>query len=92
MQQNNKCEEFVHRFCNNLKIGALRLGKTIFFINTTETKRRVFLMSVDSKMSPHYEDTYVYFSYIEDLTNGSIDTIEGLHHKNIIISYLKSHV
>jgi hypothetical protein len=39
---------------HQLKIGALRLGKTFLYIEVGSDERRVLLMSADSRFAPNF--------------------------------------
>ena len=52
-------------FMDRLTLGALRLGKTFLFLNTSFQTgfRRVFFFSVNSLIMHDYERLYNYMSY-----------------------------
>lgn len=50
---------------HQLKIGSLRLGKTMLYISADGVTRKVFMTSVDSKFAPGFEDYFIHYSYIE---------------------------
>ena len=52
------------KFINLLKIAALRIGKTLVFVNNDKTHRKVFILSADSKICPEFDENYTYFGYI----------------------------
>lgn len=49
---------------HNLKVAALRLGRTFLYIEASEHERKVFLLSADSKYAPNFEESLVQYSYI----------------------------
>jgi len=38
-----------------MKLGSLRLGKTMIFISADRKYRNVFLLSADSRVIPHFD-------------------------------------
>jgi hypothetical protein len=48
---------------DKMKLGSMRLGKTLIFITTADNFRRVFVFSADGLVISHYHEIYSYFSY-----------------------------
>ena len=52
------------KFTENVKLGALRLGKTFLFVSSDIKFRYVYLLSAESRVSPHFDEAYIYYAYI----------------------------
>ena len=76
----------------NLRVGALRLGKTCLYISCSQTTRKVFLSSVDNKYVGKSEESPSILAYIEDLRSGTILSQSGRLSKQNIIGILSTQV
>jgi hypothetical protein len=47
-----------------LKIAGLRLGKTLLYIDSSPSERKVFVFSADSKVYPEFDEKYGYVGYL----------------------------
>ena len=80
------------KIANNLKLGCLKLGKTMLFITASDKTRKVFMLSADSKITPTFEDNYIFYTYKEDILTGKVYGSEGLSHKKYIMNALESYL
>lgn len=58
-----KEDPVVLQIIDKIKLGAMRLGKTLMYISIEGNLRRVFLFSADSLIISHYDELYGYYSY-----------------------------
>lgn len=56
-------DPIVLEIIDRIKLGAMRLGKTLVYISIAGSFRRVYLFSADSLIISHYHEIYAYFSY-----------------------------
>lgn len=76
----------------NLKLGSLRLGKTFLLISSDSRYRYTYLLSAESRITPHFDEAYIYYSYIENLGLQRIETEEGMKQRQLILNILKTYL
>lgn len=76
----------------NLKLGSLRLGKTFLLISSDTRHRYTYLLSAESRITPHFDEAYIYYSYIENLGLQRIETEEGMKQRQLILNILKTYM
>jgi hypothetical protein len=85
-------DPFSASFVYQLKLGALRLGKTVLYMSADRHTRKVILLSVDSKITPNFEEQTANLSYIEDVYNGTIMPGNGCANRQTIFNILNMHL
>ena len=55
------------KLTEDIKLGAFRLGKTFLIVTSDKKFKYVYLLSAESRVSPHFDEAYVYYSYIENM-------------------------
>ncbi len=73
-------------------MGSFRLGKTFLVVTSDARYRYTYLMSAESRISPHFDETYIYYSYIENLELQRIETEEGTKQRQFILNMLRQHI
>lgn len=80
------------RFTENIKLGSLRIGKTFLLISSDCRFRYIYLMSAQSRISPHFDEAYIYYCYIENLELQRIQSEEGIKQRHYILNILKQYL
>ena len=79
-------------FTESIKLGAFRLGKTFLIVTSDKKFKYVYMLSAESRVSPHFDEAYIYYSYIENMQLQRIETEEGIKQNQLILNILRTHL